>query len=135
QVLLTRTSDENLDLEERAALANDGGADYFISLHCNYYEDSSSIRGLECYYYTGASDGGLLADSILQYIDEYTQIETRKTGEQDLSVLRNTTMTAVLIEMGYLSNAQECSMLSSESYQEELAQAIAEGILFAISES
>ncbi|MCD8130201.1 MAG: N-acetylmuramoyl-L-alanine amidase [Lachnospiraceae bacterium] len=135
EVLLTRTSDEYLDLEERAALANDADADYFISLHCNYYEDSSSISGLECYYYTGASDGGLLADSILQYIDEYTQIETRKTEEQDLSVLRNTTMTAVLIEMGYLSNAQECGMLSRESYQEELAQAIAEGILFAISES
>ncbi|MCD7737447.1 MAG: N-acetylmuramoyl-L-alanine amidase [Lachnospiraceae bacterium] len=135
KVILTRTTDEYLSLEERAAAANNADADYFISLHCNYYEDSSSISGLECYYYTGTADGGVLADHILQYIGENTQIEVRKTEEQELSVLRNTTMTAVLIEMGYLSNAQECSKLNTDSYQEELAQAIAEGILFGISES
>ncbi|MCD8327304.1 MAG: N-acetylmuramoyl-L-alanine amidase [Lachnospiraceae bacterium] len=134
EVILTRTEDEYLALEDRAAVANDAGADYFISLHCNYYDDSSSISGLECYYYTGAMDGGVLADAILEYIERNTQIEVRNAQEQDLSVLRNTTMTAVLIEMGYMSNPQECSKLNTESYQNELAQAIAEGILYAITE-
>ncbi|MCD7806318.1 MAG: N-acetylmuramoyl-L-alanine amidase [Lachnospiraceae bacterium] len=134
EVILTRTSDEYLALEDRAAVANDCNADYFISLHCNYYESDSSISGLECYYYTGATDGKSLAEVILEYIEQYTQIEVRKAEEQDLSVLRNTAMTAVLIEMGYLSNSQECSSLHTESYQNELAQAIAEGILFGIAE-
>ena len=42
-VLLTRTDDTKIPLEERAAMANEKEADLFVSIHCNYCEDDSSV--------------------------------------------------------------------------------------------
>ncbi len=133
-VIMTRTEDEYLSLTDRAEIANEAEADYFVSLHCNSYDDDSSISGLECYYYPGMEDGEVFAAAITAYMEENTDINVRKYEDSDLSVLRNTTMTAVLIEMGYMSSPTELKQLTSDSYQTELAQAIAEGIVFAISQ-
>ncbi len=133
-VVMTRTEDEYLSLTERAAIANEAEADYFVSLHCNSYENDSGISGLECYYYPGIEDGEALAAAIVEYMEENTQIAVRKYEDNDLSVLRNTVMTAVLIEMGYMSNSTELTQLTTESYQTQLAQAITEGIVYAISQ-
>ncbi len=50
QVVLTRSSDENISLTRRTLAANKSSTDFFISLHCNYYEEDAQIAGLECYY-------------------------------------------------------------------------------------
>ena len=50
KVIMTRSNDEKVSLAQRAAAANDFHADFFISLHCNYYEDDNRVAGLECYY-------------------------------------------------------------------------------------
>ena len=50
EVILTRSSDENMSLAERTSVVNDSNADFFISLHCNYYEKDTQIAVLECYY-------------------------------------------------------------------------------------
>ena len=50
EVILTRSSDENISLADRTSVANDSNADFFISLHCNYYEKDTQIAVLECYY-------------------------------------------------------------------------------------
>ena len=50
EVVLTRSSDKNISLAQRTSIANESNADFFISLHCNYYEDDAQIAGLECYY-------------------------------------------------------------------------------------
>ncbi|MCD8380665.1 MAG: N-acetylmuramoyl-L-alanine amidase [Lachnospiraceae bacterium] len=133
-VIMTRTEDEYLSLTDRAEIANEAEADYFVSLHCNSYDDDASISGLECYYYPGMEDGEAFAAAITEYMEENTEINVRKYEDSDLSVLRNTTMTAVLIEMGYMSSPTELRQLTSDSYQTELAQAVAEGIVFAISQ-
>lgn len=131
-VVLTRDGDETVSLEERVTLANGSGADYFFSLHCNYYEDDSSISGLECYYYGDSQTSRTLAEQMTDYLSSQTDIEVRSARDGDLYVLRRTKMTAVLIELGYLSNAGECSRLISESYQETLAQAVADSIMDSI---
>ncbi|MCD7752117.1 MAG: N-acetylmuramoyl-L-alanine amidase [Lachnospiraceae bacterium] len=133
-VVMTRTEDEYLSLTDRAEIANEAEADYFVSLHCNSYDDDASISGLECYYYPGMEDGEVFAAAITAYMDENTEINVRKYEDNDLSVLRNTAMTAVLVEMGYMSSPTELANLTSDSYQTQLAQAIAEGIVFAISQ-
>ncbi len=50
EVILTRSSGENISLADRTSVANDSNADFFISLHCNYYEKDTQIAVLECYY-------------------------------------------------------------------------------------
>ena len=129
EVILTRSSDENISLAERTSVANDSNADFFISLHCNYYEKGAQIAGLECYYNnSNATESKGYAESIINAVSLSEDIETRYAKTEGYYVLRNTQMPAVLVEMGFLSNYSESQKLLDDDYQESLAQRIAEGI-------
>lgn len=128
-VLLTRTEDEKIDLEERAAIANRAEADLFVSIHCNYCEGDASVQGLECYYREGSEGGQALAENLVASVQEESGIVNRGIKTADFRVIRKTDMSAILIELGYLSNGEECSMLTEKEYQELLAERIVEGIL------
>lgn len=130
-VIFTREDDIKVGLEDRAAFANQNKADLFISLHCNYCEGDAGIRGLECYYREDSEEGGILADHIVQSVQEEERIENRGTRTANFRVLCKTDMPAVLVEMGYLSNRSEREKMTEEAYQELLAEKIAEGILAA----
>lgn len=124
---LTRDTDEDVSLSDRSEIANSAGADYFISIHCNSYTDDSSVKGFECYCYQ-STESKYLAESITLSADSHS-ILTRKVKEADYAVLRDTTIPAILIEVGFLTNVQECGKLLSPEYQEILADAIVNGIL------
>jgi len=112
-----------------APVANDSNADFFISLHCNYYEKDAQIAGLECYYNNSdATESKVYAESIINAVSLSEDIETRYAKTEGYYVLRNTQMPAVLVEMGFLSNYSESQKLLDDDYQESLAQRIAEGI-------
>lgn len=112
-----------------APVANDSNADFFISLHCNYYEKDAQIAGLECYYNnSNATESKGYAESIINAVLLSEDIETRYAKTEGYYVLRNTQMPAVLVEMGFLSNYSESQKLLDDDYQESLAQRIAEGI-------
>ena len=128
-VLLTRTDDTKIPLEERAAMANEKEADLFVSIHCNYCEDDSSVQGLECYYREGSDEAQKLAENVVTAVEESSMISCRGTRTADFSVLRNTSMTAELVEIGYLSNSSERQNLGSKDYQQELIDRLADGIL------
>lgn len=128
-VLLTRSVDEKIDLEERAVIANEAEADLFVSIHCNYCEGDSSVQGLECYYREGSEGGQSLADQVVAAVQEEEQIACRGTRTADFRVLRKTDMPAILVELGYLSNREECGKLTEDAYQELLADRIVAGIL------
>ena len=128
-VLLTRTDDTKIPLEERATMANEKEADLFVSIHCNYCEDDSSVQGLECYYREGSDEAQKLAENVVTAVEESSMISCRGTRTADFSVLRNTSMTAVLVEIGYLSNSSERQNLGSKDYQQELIDRLADGIL------
>lgn len=129
KVVLTRNSDVNVELSQRIEIARQADADLFVSLHCNYYEDATSIAGLECYYIKGADESKEYAESIIAAVKQSETIAVREARNENYFVLRETTMPAVLIEMGFLSNDKECENLADENYQKELAEKIAEGIL------
>ena len=126
-VILTRDDDEDVSLSRRSEIANSVGADYFVSIHCNSYEYDSSVKGFECYYYQSNKSKNL-ADAITLSADKHL-ISTRKVKEENYAVLRDTEIPAVLIETGFMTNAQERTQLVSLEYQELLAEAIADGIL------
>ena len=129
EVILTRSSDENISLADRTSVANDSNADFFISLHCNYYEKDAQIAGLECYYNnSNATESKEYADSIINAVSLSEDIKTRYAKTAGYYVLRNTQKPAVLVEMGFLSNYSENQKLLDDDYQESLAQRIAEGI-------
>lgn len=128
-VLLTRDGDETLALEERSGFANESGADRFVSIHCNYCEDDASVAGLECYYWETSGIGQSYAESIIRAAEESGEIKVRGTRTQDFHVLRETQITAVLIETGYLSNREEGGKLRDSDYQKTLALYLVKGII------
>jgi N-acetylmuramoyl-L-alanine amidase len=134
EVILTRTGDEHVGLKERTTLANQYEADLFVSLHCNFCEKDDTISGLECYYYNDASTGKKYAEDIFQVISERGNVVMRDVKPEDYYVLRNTSAPAVLVEMGYLSNQSDRLNLLSESYQDTLAEDLAQGILESLKE-
>lgn len=129
QVILTRERDVFMELEERTEAAKACKADLFLSIHCNYYEDDSSIHGLECYYSQDSDEGKYYAEKIMDSIEKSGKIPSRNAKPADYYVLKNTDLPAVLVEAGYLSNYMERTNLISEEYQEILAAELVEGII------
>ena len=133
-VVLTREQNIFIKLEERVRVANGEKADLFVSIHCNYYEKDSSIYGLECYYCKGAEDGKYYAERILDTIEKSGEIVSRNAKPSGYYILKNTTVPAVLVEAGYLSNYNERNQLMSGEYQEKLAQGLVERIIEGLEE-
>lgn len=128
-VILTRSTDEFISLDERVDIANQLEADLFISIHCNDYPQDTSIKGLECYFSKDSIDGEGYAKSIIEILKKRGNITTRNAKSGDYRVLRNTKMPAVLIELGFISNREERESLVNNDYQKKLAEELVECIL------
>ncbi len=123
-VILTRNDDTFVTLTDRAKIANDLGADVFISIHAN--SAAASASGTETYYYKKQDKA--LASIIHKHLVSATGFKDRKVKEGSLSVLRNTKMPAALLEIGFLSNKAEEAAMFKEDFQNKVAQGIVDGI-------
>lgn len=128
-VILTRDGDETVALADRSALANESGADWFVSIHCNYCEEDAAIAGLECYYWFDSAQGKAFAEGLVKTIQESGEIHVRGTKTENFHVLRETTIPAVLVETGYLSNAEDKKNLYDAEYQKTLSLYLVKGII------
>lgn len=132
--ILTRTSDVYVDLGKRVSLANQSKADVFVSIHCNYSSNSSAF-GTEIYFYNGkyattarSRSSETLAKTLLSAMQKHGALKSRGVKEGNFAVIRETTMPAVLIETGFLSNSRERAALLDARYRMHMAKGIAEGI-------
>ena len=126
-VKYSRTTDVFLELAERASRANSFGANVFVSIHCNAFNDSSA-RGVETYSYPGSSTGAKLAKAIQDsIIASGTYTVNRGTKTANFAVLRLTNMPAALVELAFITNSQDANILRNR--QDDLALAVAKGIL------
>ena len=119
--------DNNSSLRERVDMANTWGADYFISIHTNSSLDPA-VNGFETYVYRLGTRSAQLAQSIQDSVVQRLGVKDNGVRQANFSVLRNTRMPAVLVELGYLSNPTEALNLNSPLWQNKMASAIADGI-------
>lgn len=170
EVIMTRSDDTFIPLYERARIANDAGADLFISIHANIMPGGTSTYGTETfvmgqhvaehnlavakrenasillednvqknYGYDPNSDEGHIMMSTFQHaflersIHFADLVETefgnagrksRGVKQAGFVVLKETTMPAVLVETGFMSNPNEEAYLLSSAGQQKLANAI-----------
>ena len=81
----------------------------------------TSAYGLETYYKKGATDGSdKLADAVQKSIISYIDVRDRGIREDNFQVLRESSMPAILIECGFLTNAEESKKIIDPQYQENL---------------
>ncbi|KOR89085.1 N-acetylmuramoyl-L-alanine amidase [Paenibacillus solani] len=123
--LLTRSDDQFVELDERAAKANDWNADAMISIHGNTYTDPMT-SGTETLYRHEESIP--LAQTLQEHLVKGIGLRDRGIKEEQLKVLSKPTMPAVLIEVGYLTNAEDERFLLSNEGQDLAAQAIVDGL-------
>ncbi len=152
EVLMSRTTDRYVGLYERADDANRSDADIFVSVHHNAMPNGSSVSGIENFYYkydyddyykprnpgsatyrkATSQDRGAeslkLANAIHGELIQDTGANNRGVKEMSFAVIRETTMPAVLLELGFMSNWAELSKLITDSYQNLLAHSVADGI-------
>ncbi|AZK46717.1 AMIN domain-containing protein [Paenibacillus lentus] len=125
-VVLTRYDDTYVTRPDRAKLANDLQADAFISIHANSVLNIPTASGTETYYYSDISKP--LADMMHKHLIQATQLRDRKVKYNNYEVLRRSNMPAALLEVGFLSNAEEEALLFTEDFQDRVAQGIADAI-------
>lgn len=128
KVIETRTRDVYLTLPARCKKSNDAAADYFISIHCNSALNKAA-NGCEVWYHEKSTVGKHLAQCIQSEIVKTTGVNDRGIKPTNsLWVIKHTAAPAVLIELGFLSNEQECERLQTTEYQTMLVTAISEGL-------
>ena len=127
EVKMSRTTDEYLSLGERAEMANEYGADIFVSNHINSFEQASA-NGIETYYHRDKSSHKPLSDGIQNNAIKQTSAVNRGVKNANFVVLRESTMPSSLFEAGFISNKAEASKLGNDAYQDKLATALADGI-------
>lgn len=151
-VILTRTTDVKIPLEERAAIAHRAGADLFISLHFNASETArNEVKGTEIFCCTPAGAAStnsrgegdthwvegnrhdeknmVLAYEMQKSYAKNLGVEDRGVKRARFEVLREATMPAILIEGGFMSQPAEGRKIYDAAYRKQMAHAIVQGVL------
>ena len=132
-VIMTRDGDyspggkDANQLQARVKLANSSPGDIYVSIHCDWNNDSR-ITGTTSYFYSG--EGYYLAEALQKGIVD--ELGSRSLGVRwgNYYVLRNTKVPAALVELGFLSSKKEASLLGTRSYQTKAARGIYSGLVY-----
>ena len=137
QVVMVRTShDVNISNSERAAVANNAGADAFIRVHANGSDDSSENGILTiCPTSSNPFMGSLysqcrsLSECVLDGAVNATGANKKYIWETDtMSGINWCTVPVTIVEMGFMTNPAEDQNMAADSYQNQLAAGIADGV-------
>lgn len=132
-VVYTRTEDIYQTPSQKAALANEAGADYFVSLHRNSSPVANQYNGVESLVFRDTGIQSEIAENINSELEE---VGFRNIGVKErpgLVVLRRTRMPAVLVEAGFINNEEDNRIFDEEF--DAIAQGIANGLLQAVEEN
>jgi N-acetylmuramoyl-L-alanine amidase len=134
RVVMTRLRDINVPLEDRTRLANEVGADVFISIHNDSAAQTNTYSGTTTYYHSNSAEGRKLARCVEKELSIVSGMRDRGAMTDTsmypigFSVLRDTSMPAVLCEVGYLNNAKDRAKLLNPAFQQRVAEAVCNGI-------
>lgn len=140
-VKMIRQTDTYVDFRQVGAIANDAEVDLFVSIHTNSAV-ATSAHGIETWAYleeNATTVNGMSGKRLAEIIQNELIYETGaydrgiKNGKS-LAVINSTSMPAVLVEMGFISNTEERHNLMTDSYRSKIAHAVAAGIIAAFDE-
>lgn len=139
-VVMTREKDEGLndpsvsnkkaqDMQRRIAFLEEQDPVLTVSIHQNSYTDPE-ISGPQVFYYETSSEGKKLAESVQESMNRHLKPDRPRAvkGNASYYLLKRSKGIIVIAECGFLTNPQEAELLRKETYQQKIAEAVAEGI-------
>lgn len=125
------------DLLARKELIGKTAPRLAVSIHLNSYKQDPSVKGAQTFYTTGSDDEVVLSQSkelgeeIQKQLIEGLQDGNHRVamGKKDVLLLKDAKVPTVIVECGFLSNAEEAELLQQKDYQKKLAKAIYKGIM------
>ena len=141
-VILTRDGDNDLsdpdvkgllakkrqDLKRRVDIANERGAEVYLSIHVNSYP-SANLTGAQTFYQSGQEGGRVLAEAIQDELRRVLKNTTRVAKGMDFYTNRVTRMPSATVEIGFMSNPEEEKLLSDSNYQNKVVWGIYVGVI------
>jgi N-acetylmuramoyl-L-alanine amidase len=129
--ILTRSDDRYLKLSERAQIAIDKKAHVFLSIHCNA-SVSREPHDCQMYYYNAKKDKPL-ATALFKMVDKLDGMTSKWSKEifgnfYVLRKLKDTNIPACLIEIAFISNAEDEIRLNNQEFQDNFCQEAAKGL-------
>jgi len=135
KVICTRTTDEALgntkkeDIHNRADMVVESNCDIFVTIQANSIPDAK-LRGAQVFYHPNSQEGFRLADNVQKEIIRVLNNTKRQALPiSDVFLLKNLAIPAVVVEVGFLSNAEEEALLQDADYQNRMAWSIYSGIV------
>lgn len=127
KVIMTRSRDVFIPLQDRSATGNRYGNAIFVSIHYNYSRGGSG-NGVETFYHFDR--GYKLAAYIQAYLVQRTGMSNRGVKHASFHVIRKTERNpAVLVECGFVSNPDERARMMTGDFRSRIAEGIAQGIV------
>lgn len=123
----TRTGNVTQSVTQKAQIANQSGADLFISFHRNMGSYPGQYEGVQTLLYDLSGLKLTMAENINQNLEGIGFRNISVEARPNLAVLRHTTMPALLLEVGFLDSTADNERF--DTHFEEIAQAIADGIM------
>lgn len=141
RVVMTRTTEDGLydadashkkaqDMQRRVAVIAQEQPLLTVSIHQNSYQDPS-VCGPQVFYYENSGEGEKLAKEIQDSLNTGLAVARPRVqkGNATYYILKRSESTTVIVECGFLSNPEEEAKLQQEDYQDQVAQAVFEGIV------
>lgn len=139
-VIYTRSGDRRMcagnaadELRARLAFVAEEQADLLLSLHANAYRGAGRAYGARVYYnpenQEAARAAALLAAHISQHTGRLIGRDARTEPDASYAVLRDSARPALLVEMGFLTDAAELALMQTEEWQNAFADAVCEALV------
>ncbi|HEU4965589.1 MAG TPA: N-acetylmuramoyl-L-alanine amidase CwlD [Bacilli bacterium] len=119
---------KNEDLRERARVVRESDADLLISLHCNAI-GSQKWFGAQTFYNSAYEESEELAKKIQEALMDTTGSKRVAKAQDNIYLLKRSEKVGALVELGFLSNAEEAAKMKTDKYQDTLAFGVYKGIL------
>jgi N-acetylmuramoyl-L-alanine amidase len=126
-VIMTRGDDTYVSLEDRVDIANQRGADVFISIHCNSMPHMNMMSGTESYYCTAHSLD--LARALHPQIVGVMAGRDGGIRRRGFFVIKHTQMPSVLLEVGYINQNDDEQKLADTENQRSIGSAVRDGVV------
>lgn len=133
EVIMTRKTDAQLngskraDMAERRRIIEQSGQVATVSIHQNFYEGDAAVCGPQVFYAPGSVSGQMLAAEIQKSLNDALE-SARTEHEGDYYIVKSGEAPAVIVECGFLSNAEDEAKLAQSQYQVRIARAIFAGM-------